>query len=225
MIPGVELTEFVAFVGILGVAAVVFAETGLLIGFFLPGDSLLFTTGLLIHAGVLDINIHLAVAIIFIAAVLGDSVGYWFGRQTGPRVFKKPDARLFKQEYVQRAQDFYNKHGGKTIILARFIPIIRTFAPIVAGTGRMNYKRFLSFNIVGALLWTAGVTYIGYGLGAWFESQGIAVDQILLPIVALIIVLSILPPAIHILKDKKARRDLWDGTKREIASIFSRRKP
>lgn len=225
MIPGVELTEFIALVGIIGVAAVVFAESGLLIGFFLPGDSLLFTTGFLIHAGILDINIHLAVVIIFIAAVLGDSVGYWFGRKAGPRVFRRPDARLFKQEYVQRAQNFYEKHGGKTIIIARFIPIIRTFAPIVAGTGRMHYQRFLSFNVIGALLWAAGVTYIGYGLGAWFESQGIEIDHILLPIVAVIILLSVLPPAIHIFKDKKTREAFWLGTKREIASIFRRRKP
>jgi membrane-associated protein len=225
MIPGVDLTEFIAFVGILGVALVVFAESGLLIGFFLPGDSLLFTTGFLIHAGILDINIHLAVAIIFLAAVLGDTVGYWFGRKAGPRIFKKPNARLFKQEYVQRAQDFYTKHGGKTIIIARFIPIIRTFAPIVAGTGRMDYRRFLSFNVIGAFLWAAGITYIGYGLGAWFESQGIEIDHILLPIIAVIILLSVLPPAIHVFKDKKAREALWLGTKREIASIFSRRKP
>jgi membrane-associated protein len=225
MIPGVDLTEFIAFVGILGVALVVFAESGLLIGFFLPGDSLLFTTGFLIHAGILDINIHLAVAIIFLAAVLGDTVGYWFGRKAGPRIFKKPNARLFKQEYVQRAQDFYTKHGGKTIIIARFIPIIRTFAPIVAGTGRMDYRRFLSFNVIGAFLWAAGITYIGYGLGAWFESQGIEIDHILLPIIAVIILLSVLPPAIHVFKDKKAREAFWLGTKREIASIFSRRKP
>jgi membrane-associated protein len=224
MIPGIELTEFIALVGIIGVAAVVFAESGLLIGFFLPGDSLLFTTGFLIHAGILDINIHVAVLIIFLAAVLGDTVGYWFGRKAGPRVFKRPDARLFKQEYVQRAQDFYDKHGGKTIIIARFIPIVRTFAPIVAGAGRMKYRRFLSFNVIGGLLWAAGVTYIGFGLGAWFESIGLEIDHVLLPIVALIILISVLPPAIHIFKDKKNRQAFWNGTKRELATIFGKRK-
>lgn len=223
MIPGFELTEFIALVGILGVAAVVFAESGLLIGFFLPGDSLLFTTGFLIHAGLLNINVHIAVLIIFLAAVLGDTVGYWFGRKAGPRIFKRPDARLFKQEYVQRAQTFYEKHGGKTIIIARFIPIVRTFAPIVAGTSRMDYRRFLSFNVIGAFLWAAGITYIGYGLGAWFESMGIEIDHILLPIIAVIILISVLPPAIHILKDKKTRLALWEGTKRELKSIFGRR--
>ena len=224
MIPGVDLIDFIVWASILGVAAVVFAESGLLIGFFLPGDSLLFTTGFLIHAGILGIDINIAVLIIFVAAVLGDTVGYWFGRQAGPRIFRKPDARLFKQEYVQRAQEFYEKHGGKTIIIARFIPVIRTFAPIVAGTGKMPYGRFLSFNVIGGFLWAAGITYIGFFLGAWFESMGLEIDYILLPIIALIIIISVLPPAIHILKDKKTRTALWQGTKRELSSIFSRKK-
>jgi membrane-associated protein len=224
MIPGVDLIDFIVGASILGVAAVVFAESGLLIGFFLPGDSLLFTTGFLIHSGLLPFNIHLAVLIIFIAAVLGDTVGYWFGRKAGVRIFKKPDARLFKQEYVQRAQSFYEKHGGKTIILARFIPIVRTFAPIVAGASRMNYRRFLSFNVIGAFLWAAGVTYIGYGLGSIFESMGIEIDHVILPMVALIIFVSILPGIIHLIRDKKMRLSLWEGTKRELRSIFSRRK-
>jgi membrane-associated protein len=224
MIPGVDLIDFIVAASIIGVAGVVFAESGLLIGFFLPGDSLLFTTGFLIHSGLLPVNIHLAVLVIFIAAVLGDSVGYWFGRKAGPRVFKKPDARLFKQEYVQRARTFYEKHGGKTIILARFIPIVRTFAPIVAGTSHMEYKRFLTFNIVGAFLWAAGVTYLGYGLGSVFESMGIEIDHILLPLIAAIIFISILPAIIHLIRDKQMRTSLWEGTKRELHSIFSRKK-
>jgi membrane-associated protein len=224
MIPGVELIDFIVAVSIIGVAAVVFAESGLLIGFFLPGDSLLFTTGFLIHSGVLPVNIHLAVFVIFIAAVLGDTVGYWFGRKAGPRIFKKPDARLFKQEYIQRAQTFYEKHGGKTIIIARFIPIVRTFAPIVAGASRMNYRKFLSFNIIGAFLWAAGVTCIGYGLGSLFETAGIEIDHVLLPIIALIIFISILPGIIHLIRDKKFRTDLWNGTIRELKSIFTPRK-
>lgn len=223
MIPGVDLLDFIVAVSIIGVAAVVFAESGLLIGFFLPGDSLLFSTGFLIHAGILNVNIHLAVFIIFIAAVLGDSVGYWFGRKAGPRIFKKPDARLFKQEYIQRAQTFYEKHGGKTIILARFVPIVRTFAPIVAGASHMNYRRFLTFNIVGGLLWAAGVTYLGYALGGVFESMGIEIDHILLPLIALIILISILPAIIHLFRDKQLRTSLWEGTKRQLRSIFGRR--
>lgn len=224
MIPGVDLLEFIKWASIFGVALVVFAESGLLIGFFLPGDSLLFATGFLIQTGLLPFNIHLAVLIIFIAAVIGDSVGYTFGRKLGPRIFSRPNARLFKQEYVKRAQEFYEKHGGKTIIIARFVPIVRTFAPIVAGAGKMDYKRFLTFNIIGGLLWAAGITYMGYFLGHLFEQAHIEIDQILLPIIAVIILISILPPAIHILKDKKNRSALWEGTKRQFKALFGSKK-
>lgn len=223
MIPGVDLIEFIKWASIFGVALIVFAESGLLIGFFLPGDSLLFTTGFLIHAGFLDINIHLAVLVLFLAAVIGDSVGYTIGRKAGPRLFNKPDAKLFKQEYVQRAQDFYEKHGGVTIIIARFIPIVRTFAPVVAGVGKMDYRQFLGYNIVGGILWAAGITYLGYFLGAWFEHMGLEIDHILLPIIAGIIVISVLPPAIHIFKEKKNRDALIASTKRQFAVLFGRK--
>jgi len=223
MIPGFDLIEFSKLASILGVALVVFAESGLLIGFFLPGDSLLFTTGFLISAGFLNVNIHLAVLIVFLAAVLGDSVGYTFGRRLGPRLFRKQDARFFKQDYIKQAQAFYEKHGGKTIIIARFIPIVRTFAPIVAGASKMEYRRFLTFNVIGAFLWAAGVTYTGFLLGRVFESAGIEIDTILLPIVAVIILVSVLPPAIHILKTKKNRDAIWDGTKRQFKTIFGRK--
>jgi len=224
MIPGVDLITFIQAVSILGVAFVIFAESGLLIGFFLPGDSLLFTAGFLMFTGVLSFNIHLAILIIFVAAVLGDSVGYTFGRRVGARIFSRPDARLFKQEYIVRAHEFYEKHGAKTIVLARFIPIIRTFAPIVAGASKMSYRRFLSFNVIGAFLWTAGITYAGYFLGKWFHSMGWEIDQILLPVVAVIIIISVLPPAIHILKDKKTRDALWTGTKQQFSLLFRKRK-
>lgn len=223
MIPGFDLLEFIKMASILGVALVVFAESGLLVGFFLPGDSLLFATGFLIHAGFLNINIHLAVLIIFAAAVLGDTVGYTFGRKLGPTLFRKKDARLFKQKYIQQAQDFYEKHGGKTIIIARFVPIVRTFAPIVAGAGKMEYKRFLMFNLIGGFLWAAGVTYAGYLLGGVFESAGIEIDHVLLPLIAIIILISVLPPAIHILKEKKNREALWYGIKKQFKQIFGRK--
>lgn len=223
MIPGFDLLEFIKMASILGVALVVFAESGLLVGFFLPGDSLLFATGFLIHAGFLNINIHLAVLIIFVAAVLGDTVGYTFGRKLGPTLFRKKDARLFKQKYIQQAQDFYEKHGGKTIIIARFVPIVRTFAPIVAGAGKMEYKRFLVFNLIGGFLWAAGVTYAGYLLGGVFESAGIEIDHVLLPLIAIIILISVLPPAIHILKEKKNREALWYGIKKQFKQIFGRK--
>jgi membrane-associated protein len=220
MIPGVDLLEFIKAVSLIGVAAVVFAESGLLIGFFLPGDSLLFTTGFLVNAGFLPFNINFVVLILFIAAVLGDSVGYTFGKRLGPHVFKRPNSLLFRQENVIKAQTFYEKHGGKTIIIARFIPIVRTFAPVVAGAANMPYKTFLAFNVIGAFLWAAGVTYLGYFTGQWFESIGIEIDTVLLPIIATIILLSVLPPAIHILRDKKQRDALWSGTKRQFKMIF-----
>lgn len=224
MIPGVDLVSFIQTVSLIGVAFVIFAESGLLIGFFLPGDSLLFTAGFLMYTGVLPINLFVAILVLFVAAAFGDTVGYAFGRRVGGRIFSRPDARIFKQEYIQRAQDFYDKHGSKTIILARFIPIVRTFAPIVAGAGNMPYKRFLAFNLIGAFLWTAGVTSAGFFLGKWFEAMGLDIDQVLLPIVAIIIVVSVLPPAIHILRDKKNRDALWTGVKRQFAMIFRRNK-
>lgn len=224
MIPGVDLITFIQAVTIIGVAFVIFAESGLLIGFFLPGDSLLFTAGFLMYTGILDFNIHLAIPILFLAAVLGDSVGYTFGKRAGPRIFNKPDARLFKQSYMQRAQDFYLKHGAKTIVIARFIPIVRTFAPIVAGVGKMPYRRFLAFNLIGAFLWTAGITYAGYYLGKWFHSMGWEIDQILLPIIAIIILISVLPALIHIFKDKKTRDSFLKNVKLQFATIFRYKK-
>ncbi|RWZ78166.1 MAG: DedA family protein [Candidatus Microsaccharimonas sossegonensis] len=224
MIPGVDLVSFIQTVSLLGVAFVIFAESGLLIGFFLPGDSLLFTTGFLMYTGILPINLFIAIPVLFIAAALGDSVGYAFGRRVGERIFSRPDARIFKHEYIERAQTFYEKNGSKTIILARFIPVVRTFAPIVAGAGSMPYKRFLTFNLVGAFLWTVGVTSAGFLLGKTFKMMGLDIDQVLLPIVATIIIVSLLPPLIHILRDKKTRGALQSGVKRRFASIFRKRK-
>jgi membrane-associated protein len=143
--------------------AIVFSETGLLVGFFLPGDSLLFTVGVVAGAGQLDIvTINL---VLMAAAILGDGVGYFLGRQTGPKIFNRPDSLLFKREHIEKTHAFYEKHGGKTIIYARFIPIIRTFAPFVAGVGQMSYTRFLSFNIFGGIGWVALMTTLGYTLG------------------------------------------------------------
>lgn len=223
MIPGIELTELIANISIWGVMFIVFAESGLLIGFFLPGDSLLFTTGFLISTGILPININLAVAGIAMAAIIGDSVGYAFGRRAGPSIFKKPDARIFKQSHIRNAQDFYEKHGGKTIILARFIPIIRTFAPIVAGVGKMNYRKFLSFNIIGGALWATVVTYVGFFLGKWFRSIGIDIDTILLPAIFLIIFISVLPPIIQILRDPASRKEIWRVAKRQFDQLIGKK--
>ena len=161
-IPGFDIVDYIIGFGIFAILLVIFAESGLLIGFFLPGDSLLFTAGALYATGILPgnvpVSIHLFVFLLFLAAVLGDTVGYWFGRKAGPRIFKKPDAKIFKQVHIQNAQAFYEKHGGKTIIIARFVPIVRTFAPIVAGVGKMHYNRFLGFNLIGGFVWTFGIT-------------------------------------------------------------------
>ena len=228
MIPGFDFTAFAQTAGpwivVLVLAAIVFAESGLLIGFFLPGDSILFTAGFLVHAGVLHFDIHLLVAIVFLAAVLGDGVGYLFGRRIGRRVFNRPNSLLFRQENIQKAEEFYEKHGSKTIIIARFIPVVRTFAPIVAGVGKMRYRNFASFNVIGALLWAAGITYAGFYVGTALESVGIHVDTILLPIVAFIVLVSVLPPVIHIFNDKKRRDIMWKGTKRQIKMLLRLRR-
>lgn len=213
MIPGLDIAEFLRttapFIGILVVAAIIFAESGLLIGFFLPGDSLLFTVGFLASQGVFgDISIYLIVAILFVAAAAGDSVGYAFGHKVGRRLFKRKESLIFDPANLQRAEVFYEKHGAGTIVLARFMPIIRTFAPIVAGIGRMRYRTFLAFNLLGALLWAVGITYLGYSVGGWFEARGIDIDSYLLPIVAFIVIISILPPLVHVLKDADNRNHL-----------------
>lgn len=217
---GIDIEATISAFGVLGILAIVFAESGLLIGFFLPGDSLLFTAGFLAQVNILQINIHLLVVLLFLAAVLGDSVGYTFGRRVGRKLFTRPNSRLFRQENVQKAEAFYEKHGGKTIILARFVPVVRTFAPVVAGVGQMRYRTFLAYNLIGGLLWAGGITYLGYFLGAWFTTLGLDIDQVILPVVVVIILLSISPALVHLFKDKEQRTALWAGTKREIKTLF-----
>ena len=222
-IPGVDLVELIKWAGVFGVAFIIFAESGLLIGFFLPGDSLLFTAGFLVQIGILPVNIVAFIALLFVAAVLGDSIGYTFGRRVGRKVFERPNSRLFKQKYLLEAENFYEKHGKKTIILARFIPVVRTFAPIVAGTANMHYRTFLAYNVIGGFLWTAGVTSLGFFLGAFFTSIGLGIDSVLLPIVAIIILISIAPPILHILKEKKNREALWSSTKQQLRILLRRK--
>ena len=201
-------------VGLIGVIAIIFAESGLLIGFFLPGDSLLFTAGLLASQGLLPIGWLVPLA--FLAAVSGDSVGYWFGARTGPKIFSREDSLFFNKNHIIRAQNFYEQHGGKTIILARFLPIVRTFAPIVAGIGKMNYRTFLIFNVIGGLAWTVGLTMLGYILGNTIPN----IDKYLLPIIIGIIFLSVAPTAWHILKEKESR----DNIRLMISKILKRTK-
>ena len=196
------MEELIRTVGYLGVFAIIFAESGLFIGFFLPGDSLLFTAGFLASQGFFSLPLLLVGC--FLAAVIGDSVGYTFGRRVGPRLFQREDSVLFHKKNVYKAQEFYEKHGAKTIVIARFIPVVRTFAPIVAGIGNMRYGHFLTYNIVGGLLWAVGVLLAGYFLGSVIPD----VDRYLLPIVVLIVIVSVAPAAYHMLKDAETRQSL-----------------
>ncbi len=192
-----SLLELIKTVGLLGVWGIVFAESGLFFGFFLPGDSLLFTAGFL--AAQNFINIYALVVGSTLAAIAGDNVGYTFGRKIGPKIFNRPNSRFFKHEHLDRAHAFYVKHGAKTIILARFMPFVRTFAPIVAGAAQMHYKTFFVNNIIGGLLWGAGLPLAGYALGNIIPN----VDKYLLPIVALIILVSIAPGIYHYLNSRR----------------------
>ncbi|HSD55660.1 MAG TPA: VTT domain-containing protein [Candidatus Saccharimonadales bacterium] len=206
MLFGLNLEDVIATVGLFGVAGIIFAESGLLIGFFLPGDTLLFTVGLLTHEGVISTSVHLVILVLFIAAVLGDNVGYMFGKRVGPRIFRKPDSILFHQDNLDRAEKFYEKYGPMTIVIARFVPIVRTFAPIVAGVGKMPYRKFLAFNLVGGLLWTAGITYVGYFGGAFLEARGIEIDHLILPIIGIAMAITLFSPIYHIVREPSARK-------------------
>jgi membrane-associated protein len=203
-----NVTDTIQAVGVLGIAAIVFAESGLLIGFFLPGDTLLFTAGFLVHQGVLNISIHWLVAIIFVAAVIGDNFGYWFGRRYGRRLFKKPDSILFHQENLRRAEAFYQRFGPLTIVLARFTPYVRTFAPVVAGIAHMHFRTFMLFNLLGGLLWATSITYLGYFGGAFLEERGIDVEALVIPVVLFAVAVSVVSPVWHILRDGKSREKL-----------------
>ena len=194
-----DLMAFIKLIGLAGVFTIVFAESGLLIGFFLPGDSLLFTAGLLASPGFGLFSIWTLVIGANIASVVGDNVGYEFGKRVGRKLFRKEESLLFKPQNMIKAQEFYEKHGGKAIVLARFMPVVRTFVPIVAGIGKMDHKRFTFFNFLGGTLWTWGMVWMGYYLGSIIPD----VDKYIIPIVLLIIILSILPPIWHIYKENK----------------------
>ncbi|HEY4521614.1 MAG TPA: VTT domain-containing protein [Candidatus Paceibacterota bacterium] len=196
-----DLVALIKTAGYLGLFGIVFAESGLLIGFFLPGDSLLFTAGFLASQGYL--NIWILAVLTFLGAILGDNFGYMMGKKFGPRVFRKEDSFLFNRDHMERARIFYEKYGGKTIVLARFLPVIRTFVPILAGVGNMKYKNFVFFNILGGFLWAVGMTWLGYFLGNTIPN----VDQYIVPIVIAIIILSSLPTIthflVHLIRNKK----------------------
>lgn len=182
--------------GYIGLFAIIFAESGILLGFFLPGDSLLFTAGFLASQGYLRIEV--LIPLLFLAAFAGDSVGYLFGKKVGPKIFSRPRSFFFNPEHVERTRAFFERHGAKTIMLARFIPVVRTFAPIMAGVGEMKYKIFVRYNFVGALAWAVGLTLLGFLFGNTVPNA----DKYVLPVVILIVVASLIPPVWHFIKER-----------------------
>ena len=209
--PGVLLQQWVTILGAVAyiiIFGIIFAESGLLIGFFFPGDSLLFAAGFLSSAKIPQssqtyLNIWILIAIVFVGAVAGDSVGFTFGFRVGRKLFQRENSRFFNKENLLKAQNFYERHGTKTIVLARFIPVIRTFAPIVAGIGKMNYRTFIIFNILGGALWSASVPLAGYYLGKAIPG----IDKYLVPIIIVIIVVSAIPAILNFLRSRK-KKDL-----------------
>ncbi len=195
------LQQLILSFGYLFLFAIVFAETGLLIGFFLPGDSLLFIAGLLAARPGSGLSIAVLLLLLAVAAVAGDSVGFFIGRKAGPALFKREDSKLFKRKHLDQAHAFYEKHGPKTIILARFVPIVRTFAPTVAGAADMDYRQFIVFNIIGGVSWIFSMLLLGYFLGGnlWVKEN---IDKVVIGIV----ILSILPVIFHAIQEKKAKR-------------------
>lgn len=187
---------------VLLVCGIIFAETGLLIGFFLPGDSMLFTAGLLVATGTIQVNIWVLTALIIVAAIVGNQVGYLIGSKAGPALFNRPNSKLFKRENVDSAHAFFEKHGGKALILARFVPIIRTFVPVIVGVAQMGKRKFFTYNVIGAVLWGGGVTLLGYLLGdkvPWVK------DNLDIIFIAIVLV-SVIPIAIEVIRGVIAKR-------------------
>ena len=193
------LDDLIRWGGYAVLVAIVFTETGLLVGFFLPGDSLLITAGLVAAAG--GLNIWWINALLIVAAVTGDSVGYAIGYRIGPRLFTRPQSLLFNPRHVERTREFYARHGAKTIVIARFVPIIRTFAPVVAGVGQMAYRRFVFYNVAGGVGWVTSMTWAGYLLGRMIPN----VSRYIHVVVGIVIVLSVIPIAVEIVRERRRR--------------------
>ena len=193
-----DLPALIKWGGYIGVTAIIFTETGLLLGFFLPGDSLLVTAGLLGSQGYL--NVYYLGALCTVAAIVGDSLGYAIGRASGPRIFTREDSLFFNKKHLYRAHQFYEKHGGKTIVLARFMPIVRTFAPVVAGAAEMRYRDFIFYNIVGGVVWIWSMLFVGYFLGRYVPG----IDKHIEKVIIIVIFLSILPGIIGWIRERKA---------------------
>lgn len=213
-----ELLNAITHIGWIAVLIVIFAESGLMVGFFLPGDSLLFIAGTLVQHGIFHINIAVFIVSLFIAAVAGNSTGYLIGRKFGRKLFNRQNSRFFRHEYLLEAEKFYEKNGSKAIVIAMFVPIVRAFAPVVAGIAHMPFRKFVFFNITGAAIWVSSFTLLGYLAGDVIERAGINIEATAL----IVILISLLPGIIHVFKDKKRRHTLWDRAKREIYSFFKR---
>lgn len=205
--------------GLIIIGSIIFAESGLLIGFFLPGDTLLFTAGFFAAQGQLPLGAVLAV--IFIAAVIGDNVGYIIGKKTGPRLFTKKDGLIFRQEYIRRAEAFYEKHGGKTIIIARYVPVVRTFAPLVAGVGKMDRKKFVLYNILGAALWTGSVVMLGYWLGSLIDPK--VMERWILLAITVAMTITLGPTLYHLVREQRLRSFLKHQFDRVINRLRRRK--
>ena len=200
-LPGVfDLHELVKTVSYLGLFAIVFAETGLLAGFFLPGDSLLITAGLVAAEGILSLPV--VVLVCTTAAIVGDSTGYWIGSRFGTRLFNRPKSRWFDPAHVEKARAYFDRYGPRTLVVARFVPIVRTFAPTVAGVARMDYRTFLLWNVIGGVLWGAGVPVAGYYLGQLIPN----LEKYLLLVIGVVIVLSVVPIALELRSSRRAPR-------------------
>ena len=193
-----NVPELIRIVGFYGLIVIVFAETGLLVGFFLPGDSLLITAGLFAARG--DLNIAALIPTLIVAAIVGNATGYWIGKRTGTALYSRPDSLLFRREHVRMTHDYYEKHGGKTVVLAQFIPILRTFAPVVAGVGQMGYRSFATYNVLGAILWVSSMTLAGYLLGNLVPN----IEKRIHIVVAVVILISLLPPLFAWLRNRRA---------------------
>jgi membrane-associated protein len=198
---GFDVEAIIKTVGYIGLFLIIFAETGLLLGFFLPGDTLLISAGLLIQQDKVNLELWMLIPLLVAAAIIGDAVGYQVGKHTGPRLFKRENGRIFKRDHLERAKRFYDKHGGKTIVIARFLAFIRTFAPTVAGAAEMPYLRFAVFNAIGALLWVPSLTLLGYFFGKTIPAD--LIDVFFIGLVGLMLAASVIPALFHLWRQRR----------------------
>jgi len=197
-----DVKELVRWGGYVGLTSIIFAETGLLIGFFLPGDSLLVTAGLLASQPQFGLNVWLLGGLLTVASILGNAVGYAIGRASGPRLFKREESLFFKPRYLRQAHAFYERHGGKTVIIARFMPIVRTFVPVVAGAAAMDYGKYTYYNVVGGVLWIWSLLLIGFFLGRYIPGIDAHIEKLII----VVVVLSLMPALVHWVKAKRRQR-------------------